>query len=154
LPRLEGQKQRSIAIFSAREERRVAVVEVVSPGNKDSAARATRFQAKLVELLESGLHVVVIDVLPPTRTCRGFALAVAHDLGGGEPPAIRDRSAVSFEVSSPRVNLYARTLELGVALPDDVPLFLKSGCSVALPLEASYAETFERLPTTDRATLA
>lgn len=154
-PRLALRKERRIAILWSRNERRVAVIEIVSPGNKDSAPRAYHFQMKVVEFLESGLHVLIVDVLPGTPACRGFAAAIARVLGATEDPPVGPRSAASFEVSlePPRMSLYARTLEVGRPLPDDVPLFLRPAEPVALPLEASYQATFERLPASDRASL-
>lgn len=80
-PRFTTHRQRRLAVFSARDERRVAVIEVVSPGNKDSEARARWFEAKLVDYLASGLHVLQIDLLPATRPAPGFAAAVARELG-------------------------------------------------------------------------
>lgn len=154
-PRLRLGKERRIAIHSARDERRVAIIEVVSPGNKDSARRAAHLQSKLIDALESGLHVVVIDVLPPTGVCASFPGAVARALGATDEPRLGERHAASFEVQLDplRLNLYGRDLTLGRPLPDDVPLFLLDGARVALPLERSYEATVAMLSAADRALL-
>ena len=155
-PLLALRKQRRLAVYSARDERRIAVIEIVSPGNKDAAAKAGHFRRKVVDLLENGIHVVILDVLPATSACRrGFAADVARELGAAEDPPIPERCAASFEVvlDPLRLSLYARALEPGRALPEDVPLFLAASRSIPLPLGASYRRAVEWLPATDRALL-
>jgi hypothetical protein len=44
----------------------VAVIEVVSPGNKSSQARFRKFVTKTIEFLDQGVHVLLIDLFPPT----------------------------------------------------------------------------------------
>lgn len=53
-PRFVPRKERRVSVFSAQDERRVAVIEVVSPGNKDSRKRADWFGRNLVEYIEGG----------------------------------------------------------------------------------------------------
>jgi hypothetical protein len=51
----------------------VAVIEIVSAGNKSSQARFRKFLTKTIEFLDQGVHVLVIDLFPPTPpTRRGF----------------------------------------------------------------------------------
>lgn len=45
----------------------VAIIEIVSPGNKDSKAAIRQFVDKTLEFLREGIHVLVIDLFPPTR---------------------------------------------------------------------------------------
>ncbi|HET6879539.1 MAG TPA: DUF4058 family protein, partial [Pirellulales bacterium] len=44
----------------------IAVIEVVSPGNKDCRASLREFVQKTVDFLRSGIHVLVVDLFPPT----------------------------------------------------------------------------------------
>ncbi len=44
----------------------VAMIEVVSPGNKDSVHALRSFTHKAVEFLHSGISLVIIDLFPPT----------------------------------------------------------------------------------------
>src|SRR5205085_10648817 len=44
----------------------VAVIEIVSPGNKDSRAALRDFVEKSVAFLRAGIHVLVVDLFPPT----------------------------------------------------------------------------------------
>ncbi|HVW36534.1 MAG TPA: DUF4058 family protein, partial [Pirellulales bacterium] len=43
----------------------VAVLEVVSPGNKSSRGGLEQFVGKAVEMLRAGLHLLVVDLFPP-----------------------------------------------------------------------------------------
>lgn len=147
---LDVWRQRRIAIFSARDERRVAVIEVVSPGNKDSERRASQFRDKVLECLGSGLHVLLLDVLPATRPAPGFGAAVAETLGSPSAPR-EGRCVTSFEVQPqpPVVRVYHQPFALGAALPS-APLFLEVGRHVTVPLDDTYARSFARLPRVDR----
>src|SRR5216683_1518084 len=44
----------------------VAVVEIVSPGNKDSRHAVRAFARKAVELLQAGVHLLIVDLFPPS----------------------------------------------------------------------------------------
>ena len=45
----------------------IAVIEIVSPGNKDSRAALRDFVEKTVDCLRRGIHVLIVDLFPPTR---------------------------------------------------------------------------------------
>lgn len=154
-PRLETWSERRITVFSARDERRVAVIEVTSRGNKDSRRRADFFRRKLLECLGAGLHLLVVDILPATDTAPGFAADLARELGdrSGCVP-FGGRAATSFERRDAplSVRIYHRPLTTGTALPD-VPLFLLGGAHVDVPLEATYDDTVSGLGPGDRARL-
>ena len=44
----------------------IAVIEIVSPGNKDSRAAIRDFALKTIDFLRTGIRVLVIDLFPPT----------------------------------------------------------------------------------------
>jgi hypothetical protein len=44
----------------------IAVIEIVSPGNKDSRAALREFVEKTGDCLRRGIHVLIIDLFPPT----------------------------------------------------------------------------------------
>ena len=44
----------------------VAVIEIVSPGNKDSRAALRDFVEKTIGFLRAGIHVLIVDLFPPT----------------------------------------------------------------------------------------
>src|SRR5216683_142268 len=44
----------------------VAVIEIMSPGNKDSRAAVRDFVDKIIDFLRAGVHVLLVDLFPPT----------------------------------------------------------------------------------------
>src|SRR5687768_9234085 len=44
----------------------VCIMEIVSPGNKNTRPALTRFVQKTVDFLENGVHVLVVDLFPPS----------------------------------------------------------------------------------------
>jgi hypothetical protein len=45
----------------------VAVIEIVSPGNKDSAHAARSFARKAVDFLLAGINLLIVDLFPPSK---------------------------------------------------------------------------------------
>ncbi len=45
----------------------VAMIEVVSPGNKDTKHAVSSFIAKAVDFIGNGIHFLVVDLFPPGR---------------------------------------------------------------------------------------
>jgi hypothetical protein len=63
----------------------VAVIEIVSPGNKASRAEFRTFVEKSVDLLRQGIHLLVIDLLPPgKRDPQGIHKAIWDEFQEGE----------------------------------------------------------------------
>lgn len=58
-------KANAIAIRHASDHRVVAMVEIVSPGNKSSRHGLRKFVEKAVGLLRAGIHLLIIDLFPP-----------------------------------------------------------------------------------------
>lgn len=119
--------------------RTLAVVEIVSPGNKDSRSAIADFIDKTIEYLRLGIHVLVIDLFPPTtRDPDGLHQLIWDEVGEGKfhfPPG-RDRAVTSYEAGDER-EAFVFTAAVGEDLPD-APLFLWEGAHVMVPLEKSY----------------
>lgn len=142
-----ARKQRTVAIRHATNDRIVALLEIVSPGNKDRPQSVQRFVDKAVAPLQSGYHLVVVDVLPPGPSDpAGMGGAVWDEIGGKRLawPADKPLSAASFQVAD-RVYIYAQPFAVGQAVPD-VSLFYDPDWYVMLPLEATYAAAYAGVP--------
>ncbi|MEZ6122380.1 MAG: DUF4058 family protein [Planctomycetaceae bacterium] len=63
--RLYARKRDRVAVRHRSGDRTVALIDVVSPGNKHSVAELRRFLEKIDSALEAGVHCLVIDVHPP-----------------------------------------------------------------------------------------
>jgi hypothetical protein len=117
-------KRRTVAIRHATDDRIVALVEIASPGNKDRAQSVQRFVDKAVAALQSGYHLVVIDLFEPGKNDpAGLASAVWEEVGGRRiawPPG-NPLSGASFRVAD-RVRCYAESFAAGTVIPE-LPLF-------------------------------
>jgi hypothetical protein len=125
----------------------VAVVEVVSPGNKANAGELRTFVEKSSDLIMQGVHLLVIDLFPPSkRDPQGIHKAiwdpfVEEDL---ELPADQPLTLAAYDAGPPPV-AYVEFVAVGDTLPD-MPVFLKPEFYVAAPLEDTYAATWSHFP--------
>ena len=49
----------------------VAVIEIVSPGNKASRSEIRAFVEKVSDLIQQGVHALIVNLFPPTRAILG-----------------------------------------------------------------------------------
>jgi hypothetical protein len=127
--------------------RTVAVIEIMSPGNKDSRAAIRDFVDKTLDLLRAGIHVLLIDLFPPSpRDPLGMHKLLWDEIND-EPfafPAGKDRILASYE-TGPAKAAYVEPVAVGDVLPV-MPLFLAQGMHVKVPLEPSYMSAWEACP--------
>jgi hypothetical protein len=125
----------------------IAVIEIVSPGNKDSRGSLREFVDKTLEFLRAGIHVLIVDVFGPTpRDPAGIHKAIWDEFEEKDFafPAGKDRVLVSYEAGTERV-AYFEVVGVGDALPD-MPLFLSSDLHIYVPLEPTYQATWDASP--------
>jgi hypothetical protein len=125
----------------------IAVVEIVSPGNKASRNELRTFVEKSSESIMQGVHLLVIDLFPSSkRDPQGIHKAiwdqfVEEDL---ELPADKRLTLAAYDAGPPPV-AYVEFVEVGDLAPD-MPIFLKPGFYVPAPLEATYQATWKHFP--------
>lgn len=125
----------------------VAVIEILSPGNKDSRAALRDFVDKTIAFLRKGVHVLVIDVFPPTpRDPQGIHKAIWDEIleEDFEFPAGKDRILASYKAGDEKIAL-VEPVAVGDVLPD-MALYLTSGLHVMVPLEPTYQATWDAAP--------
>ncbi len=125
----------------------VAIIEVISPGNKDGKMAFQSFIDKAVAFLRAGVHLLVIDPFPPTpRDPKGIHKAILDEFGDEpfNPPAKKPLTLVSYE-AAPSLTAYIEPIAVGDRLRS-MPLFLGPGEHVLVPLEATYLETWKVCP--------
>jgi len=140
--------QRRIAIRDTRGDRIVALIELVSPGNKTSQQRLGEFIDKAVAALHERVHLLILDVLPPgPGDPDGMHAAVWGRLGKPfSPPPGQTRTLAAYAAESAYdVTAYVEPLGLGDALPP-MPLFLDPGHYVNAPLAETYQQAFDGMP--------
>ena len=58
-------RRRSLAIRHVSGHRLIALIEIISPGNKDRARHVDELVDKAASALERGIHVLLLDMFPP-----------------------------------------------------------------------------------------
>jgi hypothetical protein len=125
----------------------VAVMEIVSPGNKVSRAEFRAFVEKSTSLIHQGVHLMVIDLFPPSkRDPEGILKAIWNEFQEGylELPSDKPLSLAAVDAGPPRA-IYVEPVAVGDVLPD-MPLFLKPEVYVPVPLETTYQTTWNVFP--------
>ncbi len=125
----------------------VAVIEIVSPGNKDSRAALRDFVDKSIDFLRKGVHLLVVDLFPPTNVdpC-GIHKAIWDEILLEEFafPEGKNRILVSYDAGLEKI-AYIETIGVGDELPD-MPIMLTSGLHVKVPLESTYQTAWQLSP--------
>lgn len=140
-------KQKALVVRHVSGDEIVAVIEIVSPGNKSSRKAFRDFLDKAYELLEQRIHLLIVDPLPPgPRDPEGVHGALWEDLQGDSFHLPEDRrlTLAAYECAG-TTRATIEPIAVGDALPD-MPLFLKPNGCVMVPLEATYTTAFDCLP--------
>jgi hypothetical protein len=126
----------------------VAMIEVISPGNKDSAHAIRSFTAKAIEFLRHGVNLLVIDLFPPTPRdpggIRQFIWEQLTDLPFEARPADKPLTVAAYDAGD-NLTAYVDPLAVGDLLPD-ASLFLAPGWYVKVPLEQTYQASWAEMP--------
>jgi len=121
----------------------VAIIEIVSPGNKDSRSSLRSFVQKAVSFLRNGVHLLIVDLFPPSdRDPQGIHKAIWDEFADEpfELPAGKPLTLVAYQAGS-EFTAYIEPVGIGNTLPD-MPLFLAPDLHVPVPLESTYAATW------------
>jgi hypothetical protein len=122
----------------------VAMVEIVSPGNKASQSEHASFVDKSTKLIAQGIHLLVIDLFPPTkRNPQGIHKAIWDRIKeeNFELPADKRLTLAAYDAGPPLVP-YVEAVAVGESLLE-MPIFLKPEFYVPAPLEATYVTTWD-----------
>ena len=125
----------------------VAVIEVVSPGNKSSRHALRSFVEKAAELIRRGIHLLVVDLFPPSpRDPQGIHKAIWDEFLD-EPYELPPEKplTVAAYFAGERKTAYVEAVGVGDELPP-LPIFLTPDIYVPAPLEESYQTTWEKCP--------
>src|SRR4051812_33729179 len=118
-------KAKAVTIRHVSNHRVVAMVEIVSPGNKNKQNGLNAFVRKAREALAAGIHLLLIDLFPPSvRDPQGIHGAVWGDDCGPDfaLPADKPLTCVAY-VGGAGAEAFIEPVAVGDALPD-MPLFL------------------------------
>lgn len=125
----------------------VAVLEIVSPGNKGSRNELRAFLQKTTDLIRQSIHLLVIDLFPPgPRDPQGVHKAIWDEFVEEDfaLPPDKPLTLAAYDAGPPQV-AYVESVAVADVLPE-MPLFLKPEFYVPAPLEATYQTTWQMFP--------
>lgn len=125
----------------------VAVIEIVSPGNKSNQHAIRTFREKSSDLIRQGVSLLIVDLFPPgPRDPQGIHEASWDELTDEpfELPTDKPLTLAAYQ-ADPEIIAYVEPVAVGDSLPE-MPLFLDGDFYVNVPLEATYATTWKVLP--------
>jgi hypothetical protein len=142
-----ARRQRSVVIRHSSDDRIVAIIEILSSRNKSSNKEFRSFVSKAVDLLDSGYHLLLVDLHPPTsRDPDGIHPAIWAEYGGKSQRALPEKplTLVAYDAGPPKT-CYVEPVAVGDTLID-MPLFLAPGWYVNVPLEVTYQAAWRGVP--------
>lgn len=142
-------RRRTLAIRHVSEHRLVAIIEIVSPANKDRWQSVREFINKIERALQVGIHALVVDLFPPgNHDICGMHGAIWQRLEQTEVPydlPTDESLTVASYVAGNAVDIYLEHPAVADSLVD-MPLFLRPDLFVNVPLEGTYQEAFRSMP--------
>ena len=141
------QLRKTIAIRHVSGRRIVALIEILSPGNKDRAKNVEEFAEKAQAALRAGIHLLLVDLFP-------FGVHDPHGMHGAiwepfdpedyQPDDDKPLLLASYEADQ-LPEAYLEPFAVGDSLAD-MPLFIRRGRYVNVPLEQTYQAAFQSVP--------
>src|SRR5262245_24876371 len=142
-------RRRTLAIRHVSGHHLVALLEVISPSNRDRAASVRDFVTKIATALECGVHVSFVDLFPPgPHDPHGLYNEVLRALE--EPDTVYDLPkeeplTVASYAAAPVIDMYIEHFAVGAPFPE-MPLFFLPDRYVDVPLEATYEQAYHGMP--------
>lgn len=140
--------QRTVVVRHTSDDRIVAMIEVISRGNKSSRHAIRSFLDKTIAALNGGIHLLLVDVHPPgPRDPNGIHGALLNEIGTEEYVLGRERplTAVAYISGVDLIDAFVNHFDVGEPIPE-MPLFLTREGHVRVPLEATYMAAWEDVP--------
>lgn len=140
-------RRRTIVIRHTTGDRIVALLEIVSPGNKSGRQALRSFVEKAAEALSRGYHLLLVDLFGPSeRDPQGIHGAVWGEITDHDfaLPSDEPLTLAAYSAGRP-IRAYVETTAVGRELID-MPLFMEPDGYVSVPLEATYQAAYRGVP--------
>jgi hypothetical protein len=125
----------------------VAVIEIISGGNKSSQHALRSLVDKAYDLLNNGVSLLVVDLFPPSRRDpQGIHKAIWDTIRDEsfELPADKPLTVAAYMAGELK-RAYVEPVAVGDELPS-LPIFLDESTYVPAPLETTYQTAWNRCP--------
>jgi hypothetical protein len=140
-------KAKAVVIRHKSDHQVIAVVEIVSPGNKSNRHGVRSFVSKAVELLHGGVHLLLVDLFPTgPRDPEGIHKLIWDEFNDNDfaLPAERRLTLVAY-IAGAFPEAFVQSTAVGQPLAE-MPLFLTPDVYVPVPLEATYQAAWADVP--------
>jgi len=139
-------KAKAVVVRHTSDHSVIAMVEIVSPGNKSSQSRLASFVRKAEEALAAGIHLLIVDLLPPTsRDPDGLHRLIWEDRPDEFVFSESKPLTCAAYIGDPAPEAFVEPVAVGDPLPE-MPLFLTPEVYVPVPLEVTYQAAWTELP--------
>lgn len=142
------QKQNAVVVRHSSDDEVVATVKVVSRGNKSSRKRLRSIVEKIASLLHEGIHQLVLDLYPPgLLDPHGLHAEIWQEIDG--ELNLKSLPTKPLLLASYEADVSTRAYVEGLAVGElltSMPLFLRPGAHVEVPLEETYQRAFSAVP--------
>jgi hypothetical protein len=142
-------RRRSLAVRHVTGHRLVALIEIISTGNKDRRRHVADLIEKAVWALERGVHVLLVELFPPgPHDPSGMHGSILDELEpGGASYSLPPDAPLTLAsyAAGPPVDIYLEHFGVGSLLAE-MPLFLRSDRYVNAPLESTYRAAYTDVP--------
>jgi hypothetical protein len=136
-----------LVIRHSSDDRIIALIEIVSPGNKTSRHALRSFVEKAVEALYRGYHLLILDLHPPgPRDPQGLHGAIWGEISD---ESFTLPASQSLTLAAYSAGIIKRAFAEFVAVDDELPempLFLEAETYVNVPLETTYQAAYRGFP--------
>ena len=141
------ERRRTLTIRHVSGDRVVALLEIVSPANKDRPLSVDQFANKAEMALRQGIHVVLADLFPAgLHDPQGMHGAIWERFDEASYPLPCDEPLTLASYVADRMpEAYLEHLSVGSTLVE-MPLFLDLDRYVNLPLESTYMTAYRGMP--------
>lgn len=141
-----ARKAKSVVVRHTSDHRVIAMVEIVSPGNKAARLPLRQFVEKAQDLLSAGVHLLIVDPFPWGSLDPQGIHKLVWDYADDSylPPPDRPLTLAAY-TGGDAPEAYVEPTAVGLQLID-MPLFLTVDTYVPVPLEATYRVAWESVP--------
>jgi hypothetical protein len=140
-------KAKAVAIRHVTHHQVIAMVEIVSPGNKNNQQGLAAFVDKARAALAAGIHLLIVDLFPPgLRDPHGIHGTIwGHDADEAYTVAPEKPLTCVSYIGGAGAEAFIEPRAVGELLPD-MPVFLTPDVYVTVPLEATYQAAWDGMP--------
>jgi hypothetical protein len=146
--------RRTLVVRHVSGHRLVAMIEIVSPGNKDRDTSVAQLAEKIESALRTGVHVLLVDLFRPGKyDPQGIHGATWSAFDAQEYDLPLDRSLTLASYLAGQIpEAFVEHIRFGEPLPE-MPLFIEYLAHVNVPLEPTYSAAYRGMPEYYRAIL-